>query len=108
MLPYVAWVLIIILAVPWLFRIDSANVAALPERIQTIVYEKPYPILLKCPGSPHIYLLEKGAKRWVKDIPTFNAKGFTWSEVSTVACDALRSVPDGTPIPPDAGPPPQP
>ena len=40
------------------------------------------PILLKCPTSPHIYLLEGGQKRWVKDIPTFEAEGYRWSDVT--------------------------
>lgn len=108
MIPYLAWTLFVVLALPWLFGIDQGNVANLPDSIQRIVYEEPYPILLKCAGSPHIYLLEDGRKRWIKDIPTFEARGFQWRDVERVSCDALRSIPDGPPIPPDAGPPPQP
>jgi hypothetical protein len=106
--PYVAWTLAIILLVPWLFRGDPGDVAHLPSRIQQIAYEEPYPILLKCGGSPHIYLLEDGEKRWVKDIPTFEAEGFQWRDVMRVTCDDLRSVPDGPTIPDGAGTPPQP
>jgi hypothetical protein len=108
MIPYVAWVLVVILAVPVLFRIDRSNVEGLPLPVQRLVFEEPYPLLLKCPGSPHIYLLEDGAKRWIKDIPTFEDKGFEWRDVESVPCADLCLVPDGLPIPPDAGIPPQP
>jgi len=69
---------------------------------------KPIHVLLKCQGSPHIYALENGQKRWIKDIPTFEAEGYKWEDVKIVSCDYLRSLPDGPPIPEDAGPPPQP
>lgn len=107
-IPYVLWVMFIIVALPWLFGFDQKNVETLPVSVQRLVYEEPYPLLLKCPGSPHIYLLEDSEKRWVKDIPTFEARGFQWRDVETVPCDDLRSVPDGPPVPPDAGPPPVP
>ncbi len=105
---YVAWTIVGIVALPWLFRGSPDDVAHLSPRIQTIVYEKAEPILLKCTSSPHIYRLEDGAKRWIKDIPTFQAGGFRWNDVTYVPCADLRNVPDGPPIPPDAGPPPQP
>lgn len=107
MLPYVIWSLLVIAALPWMFGIDRSEVENLPPSIQEIVYERPYPILLQCPGSPHIYLLEDGEKRWVKDIPTFTAQGFEWYQVQRVGCDALNALPDGLPIPPDAGQPPE-
>jgi len=69
---------------------------------------KPIHVLLKCQSSPHIYALENGKKRWIKDIPTFEAEGYVWDDVKFVGCDYLRSLPDGLPIPEDAGPPPQP
>jgi len=69
---------------------------------------RPIHVLLKCPDSPHIYALENGQKRWIKDIPTFEAEGYVWEDVKTVDCFYLRSLPDGSPIPEDAGPPPQP
>jgi len=73
-------------------------------------FEKGHPIhvLLQCQGSPHIYALENGQKRWIKDILTFEAEGYVWGDVKLVSCDYLRSLPDGPPIPEDAGPPPQP
>ncbi|MEA3337375.1 MAG: hypothetical protein U9R25_15865 [Chloroflexota bacterium] len=108
MVPYVIWTLVVILVLPWLFRGDPAQVAHLPTRVQQIVFDEADPILLKCGSSPHIYLLEDGEKRWVKDIATFKAEGFRWSDVEFIRCDDLRDVPDGPTIPPGAGPPPQP
>ena len=105
---YVFWALVALLVIPWLFRGDATQVANLPARIQNLVYEEPDPILLKCAASPHVYLLEDGAKRWIKDIPTFGAEGFNWYDVRHVSCVDLRAVPDGVPIPADAGPPPVP
>ncbi len=105
---YIAWSLVGLLALPWLFRGDPAQVAGLPLRIQQLAYERSDPILLKCYSSPHIYLLENGQKRWVQDIATFEAQGYRWNDVQFVACAELRAVPDGETIPPGAGPPPQP
>ena len=105
---YLAWSAAGLLALPWLFRGDPAEVAGLPSSVQQIVYERADPILLKCYDSPHIYLLQEGQKRWIKDIPTFEAEGYRWSDVQYITCDDLRLVPDGETIPPDSGPPPQP
>jgi len=69
---------------------------------------RPIHVLLKCEGSPHIYRLENEQKRWIKDIDTLLAEGHRWEDVRTVPCSYLRSLPDGPPIPEDAGPPPQP
>jgi hypothetical protein len=69
---------------------------------------RPIHVLLKCERSPHIYALENDQKRWIKDISTFEAEGYVWEDVEFVSCDYLRSLPDGPPIPEDAGPPPQP
>jgi hypothetical protein len=69
---------------------------------------KPIHVLLKCRTSPHIYALENGRKRWIKDIPTFEAEGYVWEDVKMVDCGYLRRLPDGLSIPEDAGPPPQP
>ncbi len=65
-------------------------------------------VLLKCDASPHIYRLENDRKRWLRDIATFQAEGHVWEDVRIVDCAYLRSLADGPPIPPDAGPPPQP
>jgi hypothetical protein len=73
-------------------------------------FEKGTPIhvLLKCATSPHIYRLENGEKRWIKDIDTFEAEGHVWEDVLMRTCQYLRDLPDGPPIPEDAGEPPQP
>jgi hypothetical protein len=69
---------------------------------------RPIDILLKCDGSPHIYALQDGARRWIKDLATFAAEGYVWDDVRIVDCTYLRGLPDGAPIPPDAGTPPRP
>ena len=104
---YAAWTLVVILTIPWLFGVNQGEVEALPESVQQLVFDTPPPILLKC-SSPHIYLLDHGQKRWIKDIETFNDSGYVWRDVEFIRCDDLRSIPDGVPIPADAGPPPQP
>jgi hypothetical protein len=68
----------------------------------------PLSILYKCEGSPHVYAIEDGMKRWIEDIPTFEAEGYVWDDVQIVPCGKLRGIPDGLPIPPDAGEPPPP
>ena len=105
---YVAWTFIVILSLPWLFGIDQGAIEELPVSVQRAIYEYPDPLLLKCYNSPHIYLLEDGQKRWVNTIDTFNNQGFVWRDVHFITCSDLRAVPDGVPIPADAGPPPQP
>jgi len=100
--------LAVILAIPWLFGIDQGAVETLPLTVQRIVFEEPPPILLKCSDSPHIYLLDQGEKRWIEDIETFNDRGYVWRDVQFIPCDDLGSLPDGVPIPGNAGPPPQP
>jgi len=69
---------------------------------------RPLHVLLKCNDSPHIYRLENDQKRWIKDIDTFLAEGHVWEDVRFVGCGYLRSIPNGPPIPEDAGPPPEP
>ena len=68
----------------------------------------PLHVLLKCGASPHVYRLENGEKRWIKDIDTFEAEGHVWDDVRFVSCQYLRDLPDGAPIPENAGVPPQP
>jgi hypothetical protein len=104
----VAWTVVVIAAVPWLFGINESEIEGLPVQVQEIIYQYPEPILLKCAPSPHVYLLDRGEKRWVEDIPTFNEQGYLWRDVRTISCENLRRIPDGEPIPPDAGTPPVP
>lgn len=107
MAPYAAWTLCVILVLPWLFHDPPKGLDRLPKSIFDIVLKEPGPILIKCTESPHVYLIEDGRKRWVKDIPTFEAQGYTWDQVHEyVPCDEIEGVPDGPPIPEDAGRPP--
>lgn len=105
---YTGWALVVILALPWLFGNNQGDTAALPAAVQDIVYEFEDPILLKCAGSPHIYLLDGGEKRWIDSIQTFDDRGYVWRDVQFISCAELRTIPDGEPIPADAGPVPQP
>ncbi len=105
---YTVWALAVILAIPWLFGVNKKAVESLPVTVQEIVTDQPGPILLKCPASPHIYVLDGSEKRWVDTIATFNDRGYVWRDVHVVPCGDLRSIPDGLSIPADAGPPPQP
>jgi hypothetical protein len=105
---YTIWTVAMLLALPWLFGIDQGVLEDLPAAVQEIVYDHPSPILLKCAGGPHIYFLERGQKRWIDSIETFRERGYAWGDVHLVTCDELRRVPDGVPIPADAGPPPKP
>lgn len=105
---YALWTLAVIVALPWLFGIEQVNIEGLPPSVQAIIYEQPDPILLKCHDSPHIYLLQDGRKRWINTITTFTERGYVWRDVSFIPCNDLRMIPDGTPIPEGAGPPPQP
>ncbi len=61
--------------------------------------------LIKCANSPTIYALENGQKRWVFDPPP---AGRPWDKAFVISCTALSRLPDGPPIPEDAGLPPQP
>ena len=81
-------------------QVEDAFLDSFPEG-------RPVYLLLKC-RSPHVYALEDGRKRWIKDIPTFEAQGFIWQDIRPVDCTYLRNLPDGLPIPEDAGEPPQP
>ena len=69
---------------------------------------RPVYLIAKCPDSPHIYRLENGAKRWIVDIPTFEAEGYQWEDVQFMDCHTLASLPMGETIPPGRGPAPQP
>ncbi len=105
---YTFWTLAMILLLPWLFGFNREAVDSLPTAVQDIVYQHADPILLKCAGSPHIYLLDGSEKRWIDTIETFNERGYVWRDVEMVSCEDLRLIPDGEPIPANAGPPPQP
>lgn len=56
-------------------------------------------------SGPEIYRLEGEAKRWIRDIRTFEAEGHVWEDVQMVSCAESDAIPDGLPIPEDAGSP---
>lgn len=56
--------------------------------------------------SPHIYVLDGGQERWIKEIPTSEAKGFNWRDLYLELCEELDAITDGPPIPLDAETPP--
>ncbi len=76
-----------------------------PGFLDAFAKGNPIYVLLKCDSSPHIYQLEAGRKRWIVDIPTFQAQGYVWQDVRFVSCAYLRSLPDGESIPPGRGTP---
>ncbi|NLG29021.1 MAG: hypothetical protein GX557_14005 [Chloroflexi bacterium] len=76
--------------------------------LSTFERGEPIHVLVACRYSDHVYLHEGPVKRWIKDIPTFEAQGYRWEDIHWIECDALRAIPDGPPIPEDAGTPPQP
>ena len=65
---------------------------------------EPIYLLMKCPGAPHIYALgyenNRRVRKWIRDIETFTAEGFTWNMVSEDHCAQLIRTVDGTTIPP--------
>lgn len=67
---------------------------------------EPVYVLIKCRTSPHVYALEAGKKRWIKDIPTFEAQNFVWEQIMFKSCSEIARIPDGPPIPDNAGEPP--
>lgn len=79
-----------------------------PGFLQDYEIGRPIYLLAKCPGSPHIYRIENGTRRWIVDIATFEAEGYVWGDVRTMDCYTLRSMPEGETIPPGRGPAPEP
>lgn len=76
--------------------VDADYLALFPEG-------RPIFALVKCGDSPHVYRLEDGERRWIKDIDTFQAEGHVWEEINYRSCADLAAIPLGPPVPPDAG-----
>jgi hypothetical protein len=67
-----------------------------------------YHAVIRCGSQPHIYILEGNEKRWIKNPTEFERAGLEWDDVRYISCHDLKNkYPDGVPIPPDAGDPPQ-
>jgi hypothetical protein len=70
---------------------------------------RPVYLIAKYASSLHIYQVEGGVKRWIVDIPAFEATGYQWSDVEIMYnCAELRNRSMGETIPPGQGPAPQP
>lgn len=89
------------------YRWDNVHVVE-PGYLSHFEKGDPLYLILKCPSSPHIYRIEDGRKRWIVDIPTFEAEGYVWRDVRFVSCAQLRNMPDGESIPAGRGLPPPP
>jgi hypothetical protein len=73
-------------------------------------FEQGQPIrrLVKCHNSALVYALENGQKRWVEHPPPEDKANKPWDNVYSVTCSFLDGLPDGLPIPENAGAPPPP
>lgn len=65
--------------------------------IEQFAQGRPIRHLVVCRGSPTVYTLENGRKRWVKDLPPA-ASTKPWDKTVLVSCTLLRHLPDGLPI----------
>ncbi|TAK04600.1 hypothetical protein EPO33_01240 [Patescibacteria group bacterium] len=54
--------------------------------------------VVRSESSPKVYLLESGLKRWIDSAASFDAQGFRWDQVVTVADAALAAYPEGEPV----------
>ena len=50
-----------------------------------------------------IYVYQHGAWRWIPDIPTFEAFGFFWCDITAADADFFDRVMPGNPLPPSGG-----
>jgi hypothetical protein len=46
-------------------------------------------------SAPATFFLERGRRRWIPDEQTFNARGFSWSDVEAIPDKNLESIPLG-------------
>ncbi len=91
----------------FLLTTNSYQFFKLLNNLDRFEIRSPLHMLLKR-NSLHIYRLEGGEKRWIRDIDTFVAEGHVWEDVRFVSCGYLCGLPDGETIPPESSPPPQP
>ncbi|OHA52458.1 MAG: hypothetical protein A3A97_02190 [Candidatus Terrybacteria bacterium RIFCSPLOWO2_01_FULL_40_23] len=54
--------------------------------------------LVRAIGDTRVYYLEEGKKRWVESFESFQAQGFSWDAVRTIAPEELMSLPEGDKI----------
>lgn len=51
--------------------------------------------LVRGEGTPEVYLIENGQKRWIVDPHAFTCLGYSWGYISSVSEDELNNCPDG-------------
>jgi hypothetical protein len=54
--------------------------------------------LLRAKGTTPIYVIEKGKKRWIPNVETFEAKGFRFAAIKEIEPDHLGKIPLGDPL----------
>jgi hypothetical protein len=54
--------------------------------------------LLRAKGTTPIYVIEKGKKRWIPNLETFEAKGFRFAAIKEIEPDQLAKIPSGDPL----------
>ncbi len=55
--------------------------------------------LLTAAPSPAVYVMENGARRWIPDPQTFDARGYDWAAVRHLSEPEINSIPLGQPLP---------
>jgi hypothetical protein len=74
-------------------EVDDAFLRQIPEG-------QPIHVLLKCPDSSDLYLLQASEKRWVSDVAALETEGYSLeSDVRVIPCSRLRGISDGLPFP---------
>jgi hypothetical protein len=83
------------------FRLDNVRTV---EDSLLVQFGQGRPIrrLVRCPDNSNVYALEHGQKRWIKDLAGSNPAK-PWDKVHRVSCEYLHRLPDGPPIPAEAG-----
>jgi serine/threonine protein kinase len=99
-------------AIPTSTSIPTATPAVAPSRTRTTrptaaasstptrrptAKPSPTPMLIKGPGLP-VYLFQGGVLHWVPNSQTFDALGYQWDQVVTVAEDTLLAYSFGDPL----------
>ncbi len=51
--------------------------------------------LIKSVNSPEVYIMEKGLRRWIPDIETFNSMGLNSGNITTVSNEDFLNIPKG-------------
>jgi hypothetical protein len=80
---------------------DQVYVIPMGDPIPSVATGRKFPdgCLLASPPDAPIYVVLNGARRWIPDPQTFNARGYDWNDVEAVSATELGLIPLGTPIP---------